>query len=119
MSDAPAGYVTVQDAAKKLNRSAEQVRRYLRAGRLEGMRVGGQWFIQEEALVYLSKPGLSGDTPQGQGEVTGLRMDNVLRVRRAAIQRIKERRAAIRTRWEGEGTAVDAVAIVRELREER
>lgn len=44
------GFVTVADAAKRLERSTEQVRRYLREGRLAGKRFGGQWFIEVAAL---------------------------------------------------------------------
>lgn len=43
--------LTVAEAAVRLNRSAEQVRRYLREGRLPGSRIGGQWFIPEDALT--------------------------------------------------------------------
>jgi len=44
------GYVTVAEAARRLDRSIEQVRRYLREGRLPGRRIGLQWFIEERAL---------------------------------------------------------------------
>jgi hypothetical protein len=33
-----------------LERSTEQVRRYLRENRLSGQRIGGQWFIDRAAL---------------------------------------------------------------------
>lgn len=42
--------VTVGEAAKRLQRSTEQVRRYLREGRLHGQRFGGQWFIDRAEL---------------------------------------------------------------------
>jgi excisionase family DNA binding protein len=45
------GYLTVDEAARRLNRSIEQVRRYLREGRLPGRRIGQQWFIEEAALA--------------------------------------------------------------------
>lgn len=45
------GLLTVADAASQLDRSTEQVRRYLREGRLRGRRLGGQWFIEESALT--------------------------------------------------------------------
>jgi len=45
------GYVTVEEAARRLNRSIEQVRRYLREGRLPGRRIGQQWFIEEAAFA--------------------------------------------------------------------
>ena len=44
-------YLTVNEAARRLGRSIEQVRRYLREGRLPGQRIGGQWFIEEAALA--------------------------------------------------------------------
>jgi hypothetical protein len=43
-------YVSVNETARRLNRSIEQVRRYLREGRLEGRRIGQQWFIEEAAI---------------------------------------------------------------------
>src|SRR6266849_6168138 len=44
-------YLTVADAARRLDRSIEQVRRYLREGRLAGRRIGQQWFIEETAIA--------------------------------------------------------------------
>jgi excisionase family DNA binding protein len=37
--------LTVAETAKLLQRSTEQVRRYLREGSLPGRRLGGQWFV--------------------------------------------------------------------------
>lgn len=37
--------LTVAETARLLDRSTEQVRRYLREGSLPGERLGGQWFI--------------------------------------------------------------------------
>lgn len=42
--------LSVAETAQRLNRSTEQVRRYLREGRLAGRRVGGQWFIDPAAV---------------------------------------------------------------------
>lgn len=42
--------LTVADAAAFLDRSTEQVRRYLRESRLDGTRIGGQWFIERQTL---------------------------------------------------------------------
>lgn len=42
--------LSVAETARLLNRSTEQVRRYLREGRLPGRRVGGQWFIDTSAV---------------------------------------------------------------------
>jgi excisionase family DNA binding protein len=45
------GLITVSEAARRLDRSTEQVRRYLREGKLKGQRIGNQWFIDEGALA--------------------------------------------------------------------
>ena len=52
MSERAAGneLMTVADTARRLSRSTEQVRRYLREGRLTGKRIGGQWFIEQGAV---------------------------------------------------------------------
>jgi excisionase family DNA binding protein len=42
--------LTVADAARILDRSTEQVRRYLREGVLPGERIGNQWFIDQRDL---------------------------------------------------------------------
>lgn len=42
--------LSVAETARLLDRSTEQVRRYLREGRLAGRRVGGQWFIDAAAV---------------------------------------------------------------------
>ena len=39
------GMNTVAEAAKRINRSIEQVRRKLREGKLKGQRVNNQWFV--------------------------------------------------------------------------
>jgi excisionase family DNA binding protein len=43
-------HISVQETASQLGRSTEQVRRYLREGKLNGTRIGGQWFIDRLAL---------------------------------------------------------------------
>ena len=48
------GLVTVAEAATRLDRSTEQVRRYLRERRLKGRRFGGQWFIEQTELEAFS-----------------------------------------------------------------
>jgi excisionase family DNA binding protein len=45
--------LTVADAARILDRSTEQVRRYLREGVLPGERIGNQWFINEFDLQQM------------------------------------------------------------------
>lgn len=46
----PDELLTVSQAARRLGRSIEQVRRYLREGKLPGQRIGQQWFIPESAV---------------------------------------------------------------------
>ncbi|HEU4759692.1 MAG TPA: helix-turn-helix domain-containing protein [Dehalococcoidia bacterium] len=46
----PEGMISVAEAARRLGRSIEQVRRYLREGKLKGQRIGQQWFIEEASL---------------------------------------------------------------------
>ena len=48
-------HVSVSEAARTLDRSTEQVRRYLREGRLSGSRIGGQWFINRSALASFER----------------------------------------------------------------
>ena len=40
-------WLTVAETASRLDRSTEQVRRYLREGVLPGERIGNQWFIDQ------------------------------------------------------------------------
>lgn len=47
--------MSVAETAKALSRSTEQVRRYLREGRLPGRRMGGQWFIERSAVESFGK----------------------------------------------------------------
>lgn len=53
--------VSVADASRLLKRSTEQVRRYLREGRLPGRRVGGQWFIERSAVDAFADSGRKED----------------------------------------------------------
>lgn len=62
------GLISVAEAARRLGRSTEQVRRYLREGRLAGRRIGGQWFI-EGAAVATFQTGLK----EQQGFLAGVR----------------------------------------------
>ena len=52
----------MDEAARQLGRSIEQVRRYLREGKLPGRRIGQQWFIEEDALAAWSPRGRVNDT---------------------------------------------------------
>lgn len=53
--------VSVAEASRLLKRSTEQVRRYLREGRLPGHRMGGQWFIERAAVSGFADTGRKED----------------------------------------------------------
>lgn len=50
MDDNTGELLTVAEVAERLGRSIEQVRRYLREGKLPGRRIGQQWFVEARAL---------------------------------------------------------------------
>ncbi len=51
----PAERLTVDEAARLLNRHPEQVRRYLREGRLPGaLKLGLMWFIPRKDVLALA-----------------------------------------------------------------
>jgi excisionase family DNA binding protein len=60
--------LTVADAARILDRSTEQVRRYLREGVLPGERIGNQWFIEEFDLQQMLEARQRGE---GLAEILG------------------------------------------------
>ena len=56
MSDDAGSLLTVAETARLLQRSTEQVRRYLREGSLAGRRLGGQWFVHRaDAEAHLQQ----------------------------------------------------------------
>jgi len=115
----PGGMITVQEAARRLSRSIEQVRRYLREGKLKGRRIGQQWFIDEASLAGrpfrypAPKPGaLRIAEPAAVLERTT--MD---RKTASLMREIDAGREAIRRRL-GRDLTFDAVEMVRIDREE-
>ena len=112
------GYVTVPDAARQLGRSTEQVRRYLREGKLDGHRVGGHWFVREPAVLYRTRPqeDVAMDGGERQGVIPG--SGPAAAGRAGVLARVSQRREIIRRRWERDGIVVDPAAVIRELREE-
>ncbi len=46
----PGDTLTLQEVARELGRSLEQVRRYVREGKLPARKVGMQWFVSRRAL---------------------------------------------------------------------
>ena len=56
MTDDESVLMTVAETARLLERSTEQVRRYLREGTLSGQRLGGQWFVRRtDADAFLTR----------------------------------------------------------------
>jgi excisionase family DNA binding protein len=113
----PEGMITVQEAARRLGRSIEQVRRYLREGKLRGERIGQQWFIEEASLAarpvrYRVRKPRTSQIREVAAVMEAPRMTK--REIEALIRRIDERREAIRKRV---GT-FDVVKLIREVREE-
>src|SRR3990170_908131 len=92
------GMITVAEAARRLGRSLEQVRRYLREGKLKGQRIGGQWFVEEASLPLRyqirSGPSASIREPGATMEATKLTKEEI----EALIKRVDENREAIRRR---------------------
>jgi excisionase family DNA binding protein len=87
------GMITVAEAARRLNRSIEQVRRYLREGKLPGQRIGNQWFVEERTL----------EAPSGEPLVPA-----------ELVERIRRTREEIRRRA---GHDFDVVEMIRQSRE--
>ena len=111
------GYITVPEAAERLSRSTEQVRRYLREGKLAGQRIGNQWFIREQAVLYQTRPAETETQRQEDpGESEGRPMMSGGRME--IYERIRSHREEIRRNWEAADVRIDAAELVRELREE-
>ena len=116
------GFITVAEAARRLNRSIEQVRRYLREGKLKGARVGQQWFIEEASLglVYRQKPPrllrvretATLEAPSMAKEAPAMTKEEI----EALFKRIDERVEALRKRLGGD-LNTDIVEMLREERE--
>lgn len=39
--------------AKKLNKSEETVRRWIKEGKIEGYKIGGRWFVKRQSIKSL------------------------------------------------------------------
>jgi len=109
------GMITVAEAAKRLGRSLEQVRRYLREGKLKGQRIGGQWFVEEASLELRYQPSRGtaqrireGSVVMEAGKLSKEEIDTL-------IKRIDANREAIRRRL---GHDLDVVELLRRSREE-
>jgi len=113
----PEGMITVQEAARRLGRSIEQVRRYLREGKLRGERIGQQWFINEESLPAQppryrpsSARGIEVREVSATMEAPRMSKEEIEEL----IKRIDANREAIRRRL---GHGFDVVELIKESRE--
>ena len=90
------GMITVAEAAKRMSRSIEQVRRKLREGKLKGQRIGNQWFVEEESIrkIRANEPLISREV-----------MERVRQMNEEAVR-------------DNPGYVWDAVEMVRRTREE-
>lgn len=118
----PEGMITVAEAARRLGRSIEQVRRYLREGKLKGVRIGGQWFIEEASLTpppyRYPPPGRRPSYRLGEAAAVMETPKMTKEELRALMRRIEERRKALRERLGG-ALDLNVVETLRELRDER
>jgi hypothetical protein len=105
--------ITVAEAGRRLGRSLEQVRRYLREGKLKGQRIGGQWFVEEASLPVQYQPLRKANVRIREGGV----MMTVPKLRKEEredlIKRINENRDAIRRRL---GHGFDISQLIEESR---
>jgi excisionase family DNA binding protein len=106
--------ITVAEAAQRLGRSLEQVRRYLREGKLKGQRIGGQWFVEEASLPLRyqvrTEPSARIREPVAMMERNRLTKEEI----KALVRRVDENREAIRRRL---GRDIDVVDMLRRSRE--
>ncbi len=117
----PYGMITVTEAARRLGRSLEQVRRYLREGKLKGERIGQQWFIEEASLGLLYRPaGGRLRRVKETAAVLEVPMTETVEMTKEEIEvlfrRIDEHREAIRKRIGGD-LDIDIVELLHEDRE--
>jgi excisionase family DNA binding protein len=74
--------ITVPEAARRVNRDPETVRRWIRSGRLPARKVGTQHVIDEEDLEALEASGQLPLPPEWQVTITGEPMPNWVRMLR-------------------------------------
>jgi len=121
-----AGMITVSEAARILGRSIEQVRRYLREGKLKGQRIGQQWFIERASLgfsytpskrgrmTYIAEPAAVMEPARGVLRAGKMNNEEI----KAVMERIKNNRERIRERL-GANNTIDVVGALSRDREER
>ena len=110
--------ITVTEAARLLDRSIEQVRRYLREGKLRGRRIGQQWFIDKTALGKLYVPGSRRYVMiREAAAVMEAPKETMNKEMAELIRRVERNREAIRRRLGGD-LRIDVVELLRIDREE-
>lgn len=117
------GYMTVEQAARRLDRSIEQVRRYLREGKLPGRRIGQQWFIEEAALAsWQPGRGRAGAGRIGEAvatyEARAMKTDETKRKEGLALEEWFRRVDEIAAKIRRESGEFDVVEMLRRSREE-
>ena len=112
------GMITVAEAAKRLGRSLEQVRCYLREGKLKGQRIGGQWFVEESSLElrYQSREGPLHRVKEATVLMETRRLNKEIE---RLIKSIDDNREAIRRRLGRGLDLTEMVEMIRRDREER
>ena len=71
--------ITVPEAAKRIGKDPETIRRWIRSGRLAARKVGTQHVIEETDLVGLVEDEELPMPPEWQKTATGRPMPNVVR----------------------------------------
>ena len=115
------GYLTVEETARRLDRSLEQVRRYLREGRLPGRRIGQQWFI-EEAVLADWRPGRPREGRISEAvptyEAKAMKTDKARTSERLTLEEWFKHIDAIAAKIRRESGELDVVELLRRSREE-
>ena len=114
--------MTVAEAARRLGRSIEQVRRYLREGRLAGRRVGQQWFIDESELLTFEAGLTKGQSmirePAAVYEESRMRTYEDERERTLINEEFLAELDVLSERVRAEAADIDVVALIREDRDD-
>lgn len=69
----PGETLTLKEVARELGRSLEQVRRYVREGKLPAQKLGMQWFVSRRALAVFQGNGAKVTQPDILARIRALR----------------------------------------------
>ena len=105
--------ITVTEAAHRLGRSIEQVRRYLREGKLQGQRIGQQWFIDAASLEVRYQP--SGGRLRRIREPVAVM--EASKLNKEEIEELFKKIDELREKIRKEHGTFDVVELIREVRE--